>query len=70
MKTVNMANFSLSLTVNLDQILEKLQDGETFDRYIGMNLFPMIKEKLNELGIEGSVGFQHYAHHYIEHKDE
>lgn len=64
MADVLMANYDLLLTVNMEQIKEKLAEGETFDEYIAKNFFRYINDKLEELGIEGGVGFPHYAHMY------
>lgn len=69
MQTVNMAKYSLVLDVNLSQVKEKLEEGLTFDEYIANNFFHLITDKLEELGIEGGVGFLHYAHHYCVHRD-
>lgn len=70
MKKVNMAKYSLVLDVNLSQVRERLEEGQTFDEYIGKNFFHLIADKLEELGIEGGVGFQHYAHHYTTHRPD
>lgn len=69
MQIENMAKYSLVLDVNLSQVKERLEEGQTFDEYIANNFFYLIAEKLEELGIEGDVGFQHYAHHYCVHRD-
>lgn len=66
MKEVNMAKYSLVLDVNLDQLKEKLAEGETFDQWVASNLFRCLADKLEECGIEGGVGFQHYVHFCVE----
>lgn len=66
-----MAKYNLVLDVNLSQVRDNLEEGQTFDEYIAKNFFHPIANKLEELGIEGSIGFQNYAHFYhVNRQDE
>jgi len=71
MEHINMAKYNLVLDVNLCQVKNKLEEGQTFDEYIANNFFKPITDRLDELGIQGGISFQNYAHFYfLDRQDE
>ena len=62
-------DYHLILQMNQNEIM--LGDGETYDEWVGKNIFPVIVDRLKELGFtDAGVGFMHYAHVYPPHTSD